>query len=192
MAKSKYAKYKREIIEMYSNGKSPAEIVNFLNEKDKEIKAEQNSLRVYIKRNCGKKNETGQISNAETLEKFIMNEVEMQLAVKEFYRIREKLNEAYGVFSVINHEFGEAAGRLRERAGRCNTHFFIAGAMVFVTVFALFSGYHIGRCFSRIAFCYILALSCGPAGIGVGLTIGFIIADTVNRKRLKKLENESE
>jgi hypothetical protein len=241
---SKYAKYEKEILEMYFNGKAPAEIVKILNEKDPELEAEQNSLRVYIKRSCDKKNETEQTNDTKTvpenqerapeqethsgketpaektvpekivsektpeqkkadarkrkaaavkkMEEMIANEVEKRIEDRDALKLKGKLNEAYGTFSILNHEFGDAVAKVRSYASRCKVIFFIAGAMMFIVVLALFTGYHIHCCRQEIAFYYIVALCCGPAGILIGITIGFIIADIVYRKRLKKLREEFE
>ena len=128
----------------------------------------------------------------EKVENFITNEVEMRIAVKEFYQIKKRLGEASDIFSILNNEFGEAAEKMRKRAKRYKINFLIVGGMIFLVVLSLFTGYHIGRCFSRIAFYYILALSCAPGGICVGITGGFLVADIINRRRIKKLENEVE
>ena len=241
---SKYAKYEEEILEMYSNGKAPAEIVKILNEKDPELEAEQNSLRVYIKRSCDKKNENVQANDTKTvpedqerapeqethpgketpaektvpekivsektpeqkkadarkrkeaavkkMEEMIAKEVEKRIDDRDALKLKGKLNEAYGTFSILNHEFGDAIAKVRSYASRCKVIFFIAGAMMFIVVFALFTGYHIHCCRQEIAFYYIVALCCGPAGILVGITIGFIIADIVYRRRLKKFREEFE
>jgi hypothetical protein len=212
MSKSIYTDHFDEIHKMKTEGKTNAEIVKFLNA-NYHCGATVNSLKSFLKRQNDKRYENPpgkemvterginrekenprkqEAITTEKLGKFIANEVEMQLAVKEFYKVKEKLNEAYGVFSVINHEFGEAAAKLRSYASRYKVYFFMVGAMIFITVFALFTGYHIHCCRQEIAFHYIVALCCGPAGILVGLTTGFTIADIINKKRIKKLEDEYE
>jgi len=126
------------------------------------------------------------------MEEMIAKEVEKRIEDRDALKLKGKLNEAYGTFSILNHEFGDAVAKVRSYASRCKVIFFIAGAMMFIVVFALFTGYHIHCCRQEIAFYYIVALCCGPAGILVGITIGFIIADIVYRKRLKKLREEFE
>ena len=126
------------------------------------------------------------------MEEMIAKEVEKRIEARDFNELNGKLNEAYGVFQVINPELGDAVARVRAYASRYKTAFFIAGAMIFIVVFALFTGYHIGCCRREIAFYYIVALCCGPAGILVGITIGHISAYMEYRKNLKKLREELE
>ena len=126
------------------------------------------------------------------MEEMIANEVEKRIEDRDALKLKGELNEAYGTFSILNHEFGDAVAKVRSYASRCKVNFFIAGAMMFVVVLALFTGYHIHCCRQEIAFYYIVALCCGPAGILIGITIGFVIADIVYRRRLKKLREEFE
>lgn len=57
MAKSKYDDHLKIIMDLYSKGKKATEIAQFLNEHDKNIKAEESGLRAYIKKNFAQANQ---------------------------------------------------------------------------------------------------------------------------------------
>ena len=67
MKGSKYKKYEKEIFEMKAEGKTNAKISKILNKKDKGLGADQNSLKVFLKRHKDKKNGKKQKSIAKTV-----------------------------------------------------------------------------------------------------------------------------
>lgn len=222
--KSKYAKYEKEILEMHSSGKSAAEIVKTLNEKDKDLNADQNSLRVFIKRCKDEKKQTctaktvpenqerapgkekikeetisgktvpgkkeslpkQEISTAKKmkkvkeLEKTIANEVQKRMEVKEFYMVKEKLDEAYAVFSILNNEFGADVAKMRKRAKEKSHYFLYAGIWLLSLLFTMIGSYYIGHCFYKNTLLYGMNLLGVPAGFLVGLGIG--LAKNFKRK----------
>ncbi len=56
MKESKYTKHEKEIFEMKAAGKTNAKISKILNKKNKGLGADQNSLKVFLKRDKDKKN----------------------------------------------------------------------------------------------------------------------------------------
>ncbi len=198
MSKSKYTKYEKEIIEMHLNGKSAAKIAKTLNEKDPELGAAKTSIRGIIKRYkdekkqtdiaktipknqeraSGKekiKEETISGEKAEELEKTIENEVQKRIDVKEFYIVKEKLDEAYAVFSILNNEFGADVAKMRKRAKEKSHYFLFAGIWLLSLLFTMIGSYYIGHCFYKNALLYGMNLIGVPAGFLVGLGIGFAI-----------------
>ena len=67
MSKSKYTKHEKEIFEMKAAGKTNAKISKILNKKNKGLGADQNSLKVFLKRDKDKKNGKKQKNIANTV-----------------------------------------------------------------------------------------------------------------------------
>ena len=193
MSKPKYTEHIPEILEMYSNGKTSAEITNYLNE-NYQLDASESSIRTICQRNGDQakdkmpeeNRESQETITAKKMEELIINESQMRMTARDFSLMKEKYQDAFAVFSIINNEFGEATEIIRKRAKRDKINFLIAGGMILIVVLSLFTGYHIGRCFTRIAFYYILALSCAPGGICVGIPVGLLIAEIRNKRRIKQ------
>ncbi len=192
MSTSKYTKYEDEIIEMHLSGKSAAEIVKSLNEKDPELSAAKTSIRGIIKRYkdekkqtnitktvpenqegaSGKENikeETISEEKVKELEKAIESEAQKRINVKEFYMVKGKLDEAYAVFSILNKEFGADVAIMRKRAKEKSHYFLFAGIWLISLLFTMIGSYYIGHCFYKNALLYGMNLLGVPAGFLIGL-----------------------
>ena len=204
MAKSMYKEHREEILELKKNDKTNAEIVVHLNNKYK-IDATLNSLRVFFTRDANEqkqkketkivppKQETPEskvekitpetIFSKVEIKKDIENEVKARLLINELNFLKEKYQEAIDVVAIIHKELGDATEKLRDRAEQKDSNFFLTGIWFLTILFALFTGYYIGRCFSRNAFLYAMHLLGIPGGILIGLATSLVYKKTIRGRK---------
>ncbi len=115
------------------------------------------------------------MKKVEELEKTIANEVQKRIEVKEFHLVKEKLDEAYAVFSILNNEFGADVAQMRKRAKEKSHYFLFAGIWLLSLLFTMIGSYYIGHCFYKNILLYGMNLIGVPAGFLAGLGIGFAI-----------------
>jgi hypothetical protein len=209
VAKSMYKEHREEILEMKANGVPDPEIVVHLNNKYNSG-ATLNALRVFFTRDAEEQKQKQEEKNAETLpqkqevpkielekllpgntnnelenKKDVEEEVKARLLVNELNFIKEKHQEGIDIFSILNKELGTATEKLRKRAEQKDSRFLLAGIWLLTILFAIFTGYYLGRCFPRITFLYIMHSISIPGGAFIGLAIGLAIM-------YKKLNEEKE
>ena len=208
-AKGKYEDFIPVILKMKSEGKTYAEMADFLN-KDFDIGADKSSLRDFWRRKIATQNKQDSANNieeifqeqtapktapelpglelkpeklsAEKIEKLIENEVQMRMTVKEFIIIKEKHQEALEDFSAMSKTFCKLTEKLKSQTSRKPLYFLIAGCWIITIVLALFVGYYICREYPTTAFQTVAILLAIPAGMVIGFSAGIIIKTKKGKK----------
>jgi hypothetical protein len=199
MAKSKYDVHLGIIMEMHFNGKKATEIANFLNENDKNLKAEESGLRAFIKKNLppvpkavseSKENQLPEdnfdssqgkimylselLDEMEKKNSLLQKEAVVQgKLLNNLENVKDEYEEIIERYSILNDTLQEAIIITKEDVSRRKLYYMIGGGWILTLLFALFAGYYIGRCYSRTAFHYILTLTALPAGILIGMALSY-------------------
>lgn len=170
----------RGIIKRYKDEKKQKDIAKTVPENQERAPGEEKIKEETI---SGKKESlpkqeistAARMKKVEELEKSIENEVQKRIEVKEFHLVKEKLDEAYAVFSILNDEFGADVAKMRKRAKEKSHYFLFAGIWLLSLLFTMIGSYYIGHCFYKNALLYGMNLIGVPAGFLAGLGIGFAI-----------------
>lgn len=197
MAKSRYIDHIEQIKEMQSQGKVVAEIAKYLN-MNFNINASENSLRVFLKRyydnQKGKdsniQEQTGQLSELieKTEKKYVMQKEEAILHEKLMSNltiIKNEYEELNETILIVTGKLKEIAKQAKDRNDRWKLYCMVAGGWILSILLSMFAGYYLGRCYPRTLFHYILTMTGIPAGIFIGLAIGFFKPEK-NKKKVKK------
>ena len=195
MAKSKYDDHVEIIMEMHWEGKKATEIARFLNENNKNIKAEESGLRAFIKRTLAENEQQEEIEDIEEesdssqeeimhLSQLLEKMEEKNSVLQKEYVVQGKLlnnlenvkdeyEEIIERYSILNDTLQETIIITKEDVSRKKMYYMIASGWILTIFLALLAGYYIGRCYARTAFHYLLTLTALPAGIFIGMAINY-------------------
>ena len=208
-AKGKYEDFIPVILKMKSEGKTYAEMADFLN-KDFDIGADKSSLRDFWRRKLATQNKQNSANSieevfqeqtipkaapelpglelkpeklsAEKIEKLIENEVQMRMTAKELILIKEKYQEAFKDFSAMSKGFYKLTEKLKNQTSRKPLYFLLAGCWLITIMLAIVSGYYLFREYSGTEFAVRLAFFAIPAGMIIGFAVGIIIKAKKGKK----------
>jgi hypothetical protein len=199
MPKAKYTKFQKEILEIYHEGKSAAEIAEIINAKYS-TDITESSVNGAIKMNKGKQNENKQTKmfseNQERIQKKEnpaqkgadkqenseakkMNESDralLQAQVESFSRLEKELHNTFVVFTIINTEFSRAvdAIELKNRKNKSNYMLF-GGIFLLFFIFSMLLGYHDANPDEDMSIFYLELLESIGIGMFISLVLGLII-----------------
>lgn len=194
--KAKYTDYMPEMLKMRENGKTYAEIAEFLNEKDKTLNATDSAVIGVIKRYNDKKDEKAQTDTTKTVPENqegvqkkeeikkdlpkkskapVLDTAPLKDVHKDFVNTLQGYREDREIFSIINDEFGANIEKLMKVPKHKHRYFLFTGVWLLTVLVSGFGGFYLGRTFQRTAILYAINMIGIPGGILIGLAISIAI-----------------
>ena len=166
MSKVEYTEYQKEILEMYYEGKSAAEIAEIINAKYS-TDITESSVNGAIKMNKGKQNENEQTKMFSENQERVQNKENsaqkgagkqehseakkmkesdralLQAQVESFSRLEKELHNTFVIFTIINNEFSRAVDAIEERNRKNKSNYLLfGGSFLIAMIFGILLGCH--------------------------------------------------